>query len=209
MTWLLHLFLVCVQVFPFIIQTSGLPPQNLWEPSRSSYFANKQPLPLRRFSSINEANVSTLHYQMNTLPPLANISIIMLSLIFRNNHHCSIYPPTMIHILTQHCFYFQICTFKIHWLCSSRILSAAKSSMNLPCSVILPMGHVLCPVASYWLQDYPEGSKVTQAVGQDFASTALQYLLSSQQKHQSGVLAADFQPPETREQSYHSFAHQS
>ena len=62
------------------------------------------------------------------------------------------------------------------------------------------MGHVLYHVASYQLQGYPKDSKVTQAVGQDFASTAVQYLLSSQQKHQSGVLAADFQPPETRGQ---------
>jgi hypothetical protein len=50
-------------------------------------------------------------------------------------------------------------------------------------------------VASYWLQDYPKDSKATQAVGQDFASTAVQYLLSSQQKDQSGVLVGDFQPP--------------
>jgi hypothetical protein len=106
--------------------------------------------------------------------------------MFLDNHLWPLYPPAIINILTQDLFF-----FKIHRFFYSKILSPAKSRTNLPCSVILLMGHVLCHVASYWLQDYPEDSMVTQAVAQDFASTAVQYLLSSQQKHQSGVLAAD------------------
>jgi hypothetical protein len=66
------------------------------------------------------------------------------------------------------------------------------------------MGHVLCHGVSYWLWGYPMGSKAIKAIGQDFPSVAVQYHLSSQQKCQSGVLEADFQPPKMKGQQYQS-----
>jgi hypothetical protein len=52
------------------------------------------------------------------------------------------------------------------------------------------------------------GSEATQATGQDSPLTAVQYLLSSQQRYQSGVLAEGSQQPKkegsiTLLQNYH------
>jgi hypothetical protein len=47
------------------------------------------------------------------------------------------------------------------------------------------------------------GSEATQAIGQGSPLTAVQYVLSSQQRYLSGVLAAGSQPPKTKGPSHY------